>query len=86
MFAERTERPFESKVVLLSILILNEVVILLVDRVIGQVHKLIVLVNLRRVRLTSKASESFLEDVHSERLIAGNQHVQSQIKLVSINQ
>ena len=56
MLAKSTQTPFEPKVILVWSLVLHEVLILLVYRVVGQVHELVVLVNLRGVSLTGKAS------------------------------
>lgn len=58
--------------------------IFLVNRVIGQVHVLIVLVELGSVGFRGKTGETFLKDVHSKRLVASNDYIDSQIKLVPI--
>ena len=51
MFAEGTQTPFVAKIVVLLILVLKELVILLVDGVVGQVHVPVVLVDFLRVGL-----------------------------------
>ena len=51
VLAEGSQTPFVSKVVLLIVLVLNELLILLVDRVVGQVHELVVFVDLLSVGL-----------------------------------
>lgn len=63
MFAKGAKTPFESKVILLWIFILNEVFILFIDRVVGEMHVSIVLVDLRGVGFTCKSGQSFLKDV-----------------------
>jgi len=84
--AERRETPLEANVVLLSILILHEFFVFLVDGVVGQVHVAVVLVELSRVTFRGKSGQALLVDVDSERLVAGDDHVDSQIKLVAIDQ
>ena len=49
MIAKSSETPFEADIVLLSILVLDKLVILFVDGVVGQVHIPIVLVELSGV-------------------------------------
>ena len=51
MLAEGAQTPLVTKIVLLRVLVLNEAVILLVDRVVRQVHVLVLLVYLLGVRL-----------------------------------
>ena len=46
MATESTKRPLITKVILFTILIFDELLILFVDRVVGQVHVLVVLVYL----------------------------------------
>ena len=46
MFAERTQTPLKPEIILLSILILHEVLILLINGVVRQVHVLIIFVDL----------------------------------------
>ena len=86
MLAEGAQGPLVAEIILLSVLILNKTVILLIDGVVGQMHILVLLVNLLCVRLRCKASETLLEDVDSERLVARHDHIDSQVKLVAIDQ
>lgn len=46
MFAERTQTPLKPEIILLSILILHEVLILLINGVVRQVHVLVIFVDL----------------------------------------
>ena len=46
MFAESSKTPFVAVVILLLVLILNEPFILFVDGVVGQMHVLVVFVDL----------------------------------------
>ena len=86
MLAEGAQGPLVAEIILLSVLILNKTVILLIDGVVGQMHILVLLVNLLCVRLRCKASETLLEDVDSERLVARHDHIDSQVKLVAIDE
>ena len=51
MIAEGGERPLETNVVLLSILILHKLRVLFVDRIVSQVHILVILIELCRILL-----------------------------------
>ena len=84
MLAEGAQAPLEAEVVLLRVLILHEVLVLLVDRVIRQVHVLVVLVYLGGVGLRGEPSEALLEHIDPQRLIAGNQNVDAKVKLMPI--
>ena len=86
MIAEGSEGPLETNVVLLSILILNKLRILLIDRVVGQVHILVVFVELGGVLFGGESGQAFLVDVDPQRLIARHDYVDSQIELVSIDE
>ena len=65
MLAEGGETPFEAKVIVLRRFILDKVLVLLVHGVICQMHVLIVLVELGRVRLGSKACQALLIEIKS---------------------
>jgi hypothetical protein len=86
MLAEGTQTPFVAKIVVLLILVLKELVILLVDGVVGQVHVPVVLVDLLRVGLRGKTGQSLLIDINLHGFITSYEGVDSQIKLVTINQ
>jgi hypothetical protein len=45
MFAEGTKTPFVAEIILLSVLVLNELLILLVDGVVGQMHVFVLFVD-----------------------------------------
>ena len=49
-------------------------------------HELVRFVNLRSVRLTGKSGETLLEDINPQRLITGDEHIDTQIELVAIDQ
>ena len=75
VLAESSERPLVTVVVLLSVLVLDEPVVLLIDRVVREMHVLVLLVYLLGVRLGSKASETLLVHINTQRLVAGNHDV-----------
>lgn len=86
MLAEGTKGPLVAKVILLGVLVLDETLILLVDRVVRQVHVLILLVDFLGVGLGGKTCESLLEDVNFKRLVPRDDYVDPQVKLVAIDQ
>ena len=86
MLAERTQRPLVAKIILFGCLVLNKLIILLVDRVVGQVHELVLLVDLLCVSITSESCKALLEDIDLHRLVAGNTDVNSKVKFVSVDQ
>ena len=49
-------------------------------------HELVLLVDLLRVRLRGKSSQTFLVDVDSQGLVARDHHVNSQVELVAVDQ
>lgn len=85
MRAEGTQAPLKADVVLLLVLVLDEVVVLLVDGVVGQVHELVVLVDLGGVGLRGETRKAFLVDVDLKGLVAGHQHVDAQVEFVPID-
>lgn len=86
MLAEGTEGPLVTIVVLLCVLVLDEPVIFLVDRIVSQVHVLILLVNLLSVGLRGEPGESLLENVDSEGLVPRHEHVDAQVELVPVDE
>jgi len=77
MPTECSQGPLVSEIILFAIFILDELVVLLVDGVVGEVHVLVVLVDLRGVGLTGKSGQALLKYVHSQWLVACNQHIDS---------
>ena len=77
MPTECSERPLVSVIILFTIFILDELVVLLIDGVVRQVHVLVILVDLRGVGLTGKSGQALLKYVYSQRLVARNQHIDS---------
>lgn len=77
MLAERTQRPLVAEIILLRSFILNEFLVFFVDGVVGEVHKLVLLVDLLSVSLACETSESLLEDVDLHRLVAGDADIDS---------
>lgn len=71
MSAESSQRPLVPEVILLTILILDKFIILLVDRVVCQMHILVIFIYFGSISFTGKSCETLLEDVDSQRLIAG---------------
>ena len=86
MFAECSQAPFEPEIILFAILVLNEILILLVNGVVCQMHVLVVLVYLRGIGLGSESSQTFLKYVDSQWLITSHEHVDPKIKLVAVDQ
>lgn len=86
MFAESTQTPLETVVVLLCVLILHEVLILLIDRVVSQMHVLVVLVDFRRVCFRSETGQALLENINTQGLITSNQNVDAEVELVTVDQ
>jgi hypothetical protein len=85
MLTERTQTPLETEVVLFTVFILDKVIILLIDRVICQMHIFIVLIYFTRIGFTCKPCQTFLEYVNSHRLVTGNQYVDSEIEFMTID-
>ena len=86
MLAECAQAPLEAEVILLRVLVLHEVLILLIDRVIRQVHVLVVLIYLGGVGLRGEPSQSLLEDIYPQRLIASNQNVDAEVELMPVDE
>ena len=86
VLTEGRETPLEAKVVVLAVFVLDEVLVLLVDGVVGQVHVLVVFVELGSVSLRGEPGQALLVDVHSQRLVASHNHIDAQVKLVAIDQ
>ena len=86
MLAESSEWPLVTEVVLLCVLVLNEAIVFLINRVVSQVHVLIVFVDLLGVSLRGKPGQTFLENIDFERFVACDEDVDTEVKLVSINQ
>ena len=85
MFTKCSERPLVTKVVLFTVLIRNKFIIFLVNWVVCQMHKLILLVNFLSVSFTCKTSQTLLMDINTQRFITSHTYINSQVKLVSIN-
>lgn len=84
--AEGSERPLVAVVVLLAVFVSDELLVLLVDGVVRQMHVLVVLVDLGGVGLTRESGQTLLEHVEAQWLVAGHQHVHSQVELVPVDQ
>lgn len=85
MSAKCSQRPLVAEVILFTIFVLDKLIIFLVDTVVGEMHVLIVFVNLGGVSLTSKSCQTLLENIDSQWLIAGDEDVDSQIKFMTVN-
>jgi hypothetical protein len=86
MWTKSAERPFESNIILLLVLILDKIVIFLIDRIVCQMHELIVFIYLLGVGLTGKSSQTLLVYIHSQWLIWGYEYINAQIKLVAVDE
>lgn len=71
---------------MLSAFILHEIVVLLVDRVIREMHVFIVFVELDRVGFRGKSGQAFFVYIDSEGLVACDDHVDSEVKFIAVNQ
>jgi hypothetical protein len=86
MTTESSEGPLVTKIILLAILILNELFVLLIDGIIGQMHILVVLIDLGGISFTGESSKTLLEDVDPQWLVASDQHIDTQIKFMAVDQ
>lgn len=86
VLAEGGETPLEAKVVVLGLLVLHEVVVLLVDRVVCQMHIPIILVEFCCVRLRGETCQALLVNVESQRLVTSDHNVYSKIEFVAVDQ
>ena len=71
-------------VTLVSILVLNKLITLFVDGVVGQVSKLVRLNIGRIVLFTGKPCKTFVKNVDAPRVHGGEQYVNSNIKFKSV--
>lgn len=85
MLTECRKTPLEAKVIMLGLLVLNEVIVLLINRVISQMHVPIILVEFCSVSLGSETCETFLVNVKSQRFVASNHNINSQVKFVAVD-
>lgn len=85
MLAKGGQTPFETKIIVFCTFILHEMLVLFVDRVVRQVHVLVVLVELGCVRLRRKSRQSFFIDVYSQGFVASYDNIDSQVKFVAVN-
>lgn len=65
MPTECSQGPLVAKIILFTVLIFDELVVLLVDRIVGEMHILVILVDLRGVSLTGKSGQTLLKYVYS---------------------
>ena len=86
MVTERCQAPLEANIVLLGVLVLHKLVVLLVDRVVRQVHIPVVFVELGRVALRCKPRQALLVAVNAQRLVARDHDIDAQIKFVTVDQ
>jgi len=86
MFTKSTQRPLVTKIILFTRFIRDKLIIFLIDRVVRQMHKLILLVDLLSIRLRCKPSQPLLMHVNSKWFIACDADIYAQFKLVSIDQ
>ena len=86
MLTEGAKTPLVAKIILLAVFILNELLVLLVDGVVGQVHVFVVFIYFLCVGFRGETSKTFLENIYSEGLIASHAYIDSKVKLVTVNQ
>lgn len=86
MSTECTKRPFVTEVILLTVLIFDKFFILFIDRVISQMHILILLIDLTCVGLWGKSCQTLLEHIQAQWLIRSDHNINSQIEFMTIDQ
>ena len=86
MLTECGKTPFKSEVIVLSTFVLNKIIVLLVYRVIGEVHVFIVFIELGCIGLGSKSGQAFFVYIYSKRLVACHDHVDSEVKFIAVNE
>ena len=86
MLAERSKTPFVAKIILLSVLVLNKLFVLFVNGVVSQMHVLVLLVDLLGVSLGGEPGKTFLKHIDTKGLVACDADINSEIKLVTVNQ
>ena len=64
MWAESTQAPFVTNIILLRILVKNEFLILFIYRIVCQMHVFIVFIDFLRVKLRGKSGETFLKHIY----------------------
>ena len=78
------EGPFVAHVTLLSIFVVDEALVLLVDAVVGQVRELSTF-EIGLVGLACESDKAFVVDVHLQRIDTCHEHVHSNVELVSVD-
>ena len=86
MLTKGWQTPLKAKVIILKIFILHIVLAFLVNGVVSQVNKLIALRHIRGIFLSSESSETFFENIDSQRVHTGNANIYPQIEFVPIYQ
>ena len=86
MLAESSKTPFVAVVIILLILVLKELIVLFIDRIVGQMHIPVILVDLLSVSLRCKSSQSLLVHIHLHWLVASYKHIDPKVKLVTVDQ
>ena len=86
MLAESSKTPFVAVVIILLILVLKELIVLFIDRIVGQMHIPVILVDLLSVSLRGKSSQSLLVHIHLHWLVASYKHIDPKVKLVTVDQ
>ena len=86
MLAEGSEGPLVPKVVLLNIFVRDKLIVLLVDAVVGQMHVLILLVDLLRVRFRGESRQTLLMHVDAQGLVRRHTHIDPQVEFVAVNE
>jgi len=86
MLAEGSEGPLVPKVVLLNIFVRNKLIVLLVDAVVGQMHVLILLVDLLRVRFRGESRQTLLMHVDAQGFVRRHTHIDPQVEFVAVNE
>ena len=86
MSAKGSKRPLIPEIILFTIFILDELVVLLVDGIVCQVHVFVVFIDFRGVSFTCESGKTFLEDIHTEWFVTSDEDIYSQVEFVTVNQ
>ena len=87
MLAEGAQTPLETLVVRLQRLILDKVIVLLIYRIVCQVNIHVVFVDfVTYILLAGKSGKAFLVDIDAEGFKAGNDAINTQVELMTVDQ
>lgn len=86
MFRQRPQRPLMAQIVLLRIIILHKLLIFLINRIIRQIRKLVLLALIDIIRLRGEPPQAFIVDIHAQGVEGRHEHVQPQVEFEAVDQ